>query len=257
MRPRWFLFSLRGSPVRSIQCLAVVVVSSGALASCGLGGAKPCSTRSDCALGQACGPQGLCVSDATSQAGADGGAGTGGGAGGGAGTGGGAAAAKRVFVTNTAYPSDLAQAGSASDGLAGADALCNLAAQAQNMGGIWVAWLSSSTVAALSRIPEVGPWYVVDSHGQQFLAFNNKANLQTSPQTSVSLDERGNEVAAFAWSVWTGTRANGSPAASTCSDWSTTGGVGVVGLVGSSTSTWTYDHASSCANANHLLCFEK
>ncbi len=61
---------------------------------------------------------------------------------------------KRIFVTSTLYSGNLG-------GLSGADAKCLTAAQSVNLPGTWKAWLSSSTINAIDRIAEVGPWYFV------------------------------------------------------------------------------------------------
>src|SRR5262245_2730644 len=84
---------------------------------------------------------------------------------------------KRIFVTSTPYTGDLKTNGAGMTGLHGADNLCGLAATAAGLGGTWTAWLSSSTVDAIDRINDVGPWYLVD---RCTLVFNNKASIVTS-----------------------------------------------------------------------------
>lgn len=58
----------------------------------------------------------------------------------------------------------------------------------------------------------------------------------------------------------TATRNNGSilDPGSTCSDWTTTGGVGTVGLGGYSLSQWTeWCTSFPCSWENHLYCIEQ
>src|SRR5262245_51629174 len=66
---------------------------------------------------------------------------------------------KRVFVTAGSWNGNLKAAGAGSDGLDGANKLCQGAATTAGLGGTWVAWLSDSTHDAKDRIADVGPWY--------------------------------------------------------------------------------------------------
>src|SRR5947207_2454473 len=55
-----------------------------------------------------------------------------------------AVAKKRVFVTSGTWTGDLKTHGGGTDGLDGANKLCQGAATAAALGGTWVAWLSDS-----------------------------------------------------------------------------------------------------------------
>ncbi|MBK9072002.1 MAG: hypothetical protein IPL79_13510 [Myxococcales bacterium] len=130
----------------------------------------------------------------------------------------------RVFVTSQRYPANLRAAGGGASGLASADNLCQLSADAAALGGQWVAWLSSTDADALDRITGAGPWYRTDGT----LAFPNKASLATVPQVALSYDEHGDMPDPF-YEAWTGTAlggrvapADGDLVSTTCDDWTTT-----------------------------------
>lgn len=65
---------------------------------------------------------------------------------------------KRIFLTRSYFDGNLKLAGDGLDGLSGGDNLCARAATSVNLGGNWKAWLSTSTVDAIDRIQEAGPW---------------------------------------------------------------------------------------------------
>lgn len=96
---------------------------------------------------------------------------------------------KRVFVTSSSYSGNLG-------GLSGADEKCQQAADGANLGGTWMALLASRNVGALERVKDVGPWYLVGSGAK---AFNNAANLGTTPLVPLRNDEQGNYAYDHAW----------------------------------------------------------
>ncbi len=152
---------------------------------------------------------------------------------------------KRIFVTAASYSGNLG-------GLAGADQKCNLAAQAETLGGGWKAWLSDSTTNAIDRIQDVGPWTLVG----QTIIFKNKANLTTIPVHSVDITEQGKVVSSA--NVWTGTQSGGQGTNGTCQGW-TYSNSSYYGTAGSvlQISEWTSSVASSCSEENHLYCIEQ
>lgn len=191
---------------------------------------------------------------------------------------------KRVFVTRTGYSGNLKSAGSAADGLAGADALCAIAAQSMSLGGTWRAWLSTTTVKAQDRIAGDGPW--VDLKGN--VVFNNKANFFTGPLRPIEFDERGATTVTHFTSgdtqgvaVWSGTTSSltvtrapfGAMETRTCLDWTDADGSqqGGFGTSDNSDNGWTEFHsgvvpegaagsgdgATQCNGSGHLLCFEQ
>lgn len=174
--------------------------------------------------------------------------------GGGAATGGGGGGSAtpetrlRVFITSVAYSGNLG-------GLAGADALCTNAARAANKGGTWKAFLSSTTEDALSRIADVGPWHQELSDGTLVRTFNNKANLTTSPLTTLYVNEQGGGFQSSPDTYWSGTLQTGLRAFETCAGW-TTDSSSQRGHRGSA-GTWAGQAAPTCDSAEAIVCFEQ
>lgn len=135
------------------------------------------------------------------------------------------------------------------------DALCTNAAVAANKGGTWKAFLSSTTEDAISRIADVGPWYQELSNGSFVKTFNNKANLRTSPLTTLYLDEQGGGFSSSPGTYWSGTLQTGLKANETCASWtsSTSPQRGVRGTAGS----WFNVGVVSCDSTESLVCFEQ
>ena len=108
-------------------------------------------------------------------------------------------------------------------GLAGADSLCNMHAQAANLSGNFKAWLSDDTNNAKDRIADVGPWYLV---GSSTLVARNLATLELgSLQGNTSADENGNAIGSSANTAWTGTGPNGlKDTGNNCSNWTAIAG---------------------------------
>jgi hypothetical protein len=163
--------------------------------------------------------------------------------------------AKRVFITSKAYSGNLALNGGGADGLAGGDKLCQLAADAKVLGGNWHAWLSTTSVNAIDRIADVGPWYRLDGA----IVFQNKASIVTSnPLVAINLDEAG--VATMS-SAWTGTKSTGMADSFRCSEWTSESmnGEGIIGIpeAGSFLKFWTSSSSNPCKLTNSLYCFEQ
>jgi len=118
-----------------------------------------------------------------------------------------------MFITHATFTGTLANGG----GLSGADKTCAAAAQAASLGGAWRAWASTTTVNAIDRIVDVGPWF--DLQGTKIFA--NKDGLKTSPLAGLWLDEHGAGLASD--DIWTGTNYGGVfsniPTEMACSDW--------------------------------------
>lgn len=174
---------------------------------------------------------------------------------GGAGTPNAGSSVKRIFLSSTAHTGSLG-------GLSGADAICLARATAAGLGGTWKVWLSDNTANAISRINDVGPWYLVD---RSTLIFQNRAAMVSSnPATQISKDENGNSMGAGPPGVltWTGTMADGTKAASNCSNWmsalgATQGDVGANGNNVNTNSYWTSGGTVACNGARNLICIEQ
>jgi hypothetical protein len=177
---------------------------------------------------------------------------------------------KRIFVTSVAYTGALG-------GLSGADEECNNVAGAAALGGTWTAWLSDRNTAALDRIADVGPWYLID---EATVVFNNKPNLTTTPIVAIAVDEHGRSV--LDATAWTGTAVGGLPQGSgdeefcACTpseagDWmweegecihhggiaEVFPGTGTVGAVSAADNAWTSSGDLPCNQQAHLYCIEQ
>ena len=153
----------------------------------------------------------------------------------------------RAFVTSTTYNGSLG-------GLAGADAKCQARAGAASLGGNWTAWLSTSAVDAKDRIPGV-EYRLVDN--TTVVCTDQSDLLDGSPDANIDKNEFG---ASSNPNVWTGTNSNGTKTASTCSDWSSTGGLGLYGAndFPVSSMVWSFRSTDACSDSNlRLYCFEQ
>lgn len=170
---------------------------------------------------------------------------------------------KRIFVTETAFGGNLRAQGGGATGLQGADNLCNQAAEAASLGGVWVAWLSTSTVDAIDRVEDVGPWLNVS---RTAILFPNKASLTQTPQAWSNVETEKGRGRGTGY-VWTGTRNGGRLASDatlgieTCSDWtddSSDLGLGHTGSVNSSGSAWTDASDDYCFRGLYpIFCIEQ
>jgi len=154
---------------------------------------------------------------------------------------------KRIFITATGYTGNLA-------GSAGADTICTAASDVVGLGGRWTAWISTASSDALSRIQEVGPWFLLDGT----MVFTNKANFRTMPLAPIAVDEHGVAVAAGAV-VWTGTLTGGIHSATDCQGFTAADST-VAGTVGITSSVMSWTSAVStanCASALSLYCIEQ
>lgn len=168
---------------------------------------------------------------------------------------------KRVFVTSGSYDGNLAVAGGGATGVQGADNLCQLASDAAGLGGRFKAWISDSRTGALSRIEDVGPWYLTSRPGST-KAFNNKANLATAPMTTIVYDENGNTIPTPRFdtgTVWTGTSGGGVASGKSCANWSSAAAdaQGTAGDPHVATRWTAYSSALDCPARARLYCIEQ
>jgi len=175
---------------------------------------------------------------------------------------------KTVFITSESYTGSLG-------GLEGADAICQLHADAAGLKGEYIAFLSTSTTNAVQRLtPTLGPYVLVDgsivvkNFAELFATTPYGADLSTYQFLAqpIALDEWGDSHIFDA--VWTGTSVNGVVADANCDDWME-GGVSGGGLVGrladveaggplgGKDRTWTEYKSDSCARPSALYCFQK
>jgi hypothetical protein len=152
-----------------------------------------------------------------------------------------------VFVTRGKFDGNLG-------GLAGADDICQAAADAAELGGTdWTAWLSDSTGNAIDRIPD-GQYRLIDGTTQ---VADDKVDLTDGRlKAGINLNEDGQP---WAGVVWTGTEEDGTGTGSNCNNWTDAPSNfgGSFGASGADNSQWTklpYDPAQ-CSEKYHLYCF--
>lgn len=165
---------------------------------------------------------------------------------------------RRVFVTSTTYTGNLG-------GLSGADAKCQARADAANLGGIWKAWLSSSTEGSPSTrfIKDTGPYKNILGN----VIANSWSDLTDQAlENSLAVNENGAlQNITEPWNVWTNTWTSGSiydtATNLTCDNW-TSDSSSMTGRGGASWKTdfrWTASEISGekCNTLKRLYCFEQ
>jgi hypothetical protein len=185
--------------------------------------------------------------------------------------GGGAAATYNdlvVFTTKASFDGNLG-------GIAGADAKCNTYAKAAGLPGTFRAWLSDSSTDARTRVPEAGPWRVLNKEGKQAdVAFQDRAAWEGYPRVPIKNTEFGKELHDLSGTTtteipytWTGTNLGGTKHGCHCKDWSTSNNPtscangeygGVIGsrYGGASDEKWTYVGPNPCNAKSGLLCYQ-
>jgi hypothetical protein len=156
-----------------------------------------------------------------------------------------------VFVTSTTYNGNLG-------GLSGADALCQVRAEASTSTSIraktFRAWLSTPTAAAVAtHVHGTGLYRRSDGAIVATGFFDLVDGVLAQP---IALDELGN---AATGTVWTGTNLNGSSSASTCDGW-TSASSGVIaqrGIAEGTSKVWTDDTTGPCDTSSRLYCVEQ
>lgn len=172
---------------------------------------------------------------------------------------------KRVFITAATFHGDLMQQGGAADGVAGADALCQSAATQAGLDGTWIAWVSSSTVDAITRLSGDGRWTLVDGTTEVFAA---RSEIQLGPKHAIDRTEA--DVALLPSpdpvEVWTNTGSLGRNSDDVqndaCDDWTGQVGTAAVGVLfdpqsGGPGQNWTdTKQPRGCGGEYHLYCLE-
>jgi hypothetical protein len=153
----------------------------------------------------------------------------------------------RMFVTSKTYASDLG-------GIAGADAKCQVLAQAAALEGKFVALLSTATVGAFDRLGNSRGWIRTDGRPFADTIQNLKDGKTIYPPT---VDELGHEYSGGY--AATGTAPGGEPASGlTANDWSvaTPNCMVSVGWPPYAWSGWYRAIEDSCQTEHHLYCLE-
>jgi hypothetical protein len=172
-----------------------------------------------------------------------------------------------VFATSGTFNGDLKTAGHGSNGLNGADNLCQQAADSDGSivpPGEYVAWLSSSTSNARDRLaPLVDDGYILPDR-TTIIAANKSDLLAGSMLNPINQDENGAVLSGD--HAWTGTTFDGTSltdvsTAETCNDWSTpselNGVIGIYGDTGLKEMQWNEVGTLPCDNPLHIYCFQQ
>jgi len=156
------------------------------------------------------------------------------------------AAHNYAFVTSTVHDPTTFGAD-----LSGADAICNQIADDAGLGTGYLAYLSTSTVTAPSRIGDARGWIRVD--GEPFV---DRVDDLTAGRLfrPLRVDEHGDDVGTAAGPVATGTDNGGTPTEN-CGDWTNASMVYAAGDASLTTGGWSLSTGPSCATAARLYCF--
>jgi len=155
-----------------------------------------------------------------------------------------------MFTTSTIYTPNLG-------GLAGADAKCNQLAAAAGLTGNYVAWLSTASVNAVSRLNGASGWVRRDGRP----VFNSVDDLSKNRVFyPPRLDESGNDVGASPW-VMTNTNPDGTgyvgAGYSSCSDFNSNTDNGtylLCGVASFSDVTFTSNYGAGCSSQGRIYC---
>ena len=178
---------------------------------------------------------------------------------------------KIVFVTSGTWTGDLKKEGGGSDGLSGADKLCQAAADGEGAvvpGGDYIAWLSSPLpqpgVDARDRLPENLVGYVLPDGTP--VADNKRDLLDGTLRHAIDVTQFGGRhiVRPPLWPTraWTGSDIDGVLVQDTCSGWTVGSGASGMGMTGLSVegikeARWTEKVSGFCRARFNLYCIQK
>lgn len=148
-----------------------------------------------------------------------------------------------VFVTSSVVRADFG-------GLEQADEICMQHARDAGLQGTFVAWLSTSTTDALSRLHGARGWVRTD--GRPFA--DEADDVIFDSYYPPALDEYGVHVGLDA-RPWSGTRFDGSRDEDTCEDWTSQTAWAVRGTPLGGVSRWILGIRGVCSESAPLYCF--
>jgi hypothetical protein len=163
---------------------------------------------------------------------------------------------KTVFITSTEFVGDL---GGNTNGIDGADAVCQAHAASGYVPGTFKAWLGSTSGGPAQRFTQSAEPYRDLNSGK---IADNWADLTDGTlDNTIQLDEQRN----VQWGeVWTGVETNGDATAGAfpyCGDWGFAMSIPVnhgLGLAESTGSSWTKNSSGICDfTTAHVYCFEQ
>jgi hypothetical protein len=159
-----------------------------------------------------------------------------------------------VAAANIVFATRLSVTG-AMDGLAGADARCASAAASAGLGGIFRAYLSTSTVDAIARLGSARGWVRVDGQPVADTTADLAAGRILHP---IELDASGGSLGGAPVLTGSTTAGRRDAAIGTCADW-TSNGAELATEAGSSSGTtgrWMDMYYLVCSAYAQLYCFE-
>jgi hypothetical protein len=161
--------------------------------------------------------------------------------------------ARPVITSNVVFVADTSVDPAWPDGVAASDALCTTAANAAGWQGTFVAYLSTPSVSAISRLAGARGWTRTD--GTPF-ADTTTDLLAGRIFSTPSFDAAGQPVTSGAW-VITGTSSTGAASPiGTCSSWTASGAAAGAGDASASGYGFTQAFSGSCFSGVRIYCFE-
>jgi len=156
----------------------------------------------------------------------------------------------RIFYLRNGTLGKIVDSSETRAGVDIADADCTAAARDRGFDGAWRAWLSSSTVDAITRLDDAAPWYRTD---RETLLFATKAELVEGPRATI--EPPSDQELMF----WSGTSLEGTRTSDTCADWTiyVVPAVATVGRADAAHSSWVVQQPLLCSNYLALLCIEQ
>jgi hypothetical protein len=161
-----------------------------------------------------------------------------------------------VFITSETFRGDLG-------GLAGADAKCQVLAQAAGLGGTYKAWLSNGIASPSRRFTRASVPYVLVDGTKIALHWRDLTDGALSHPINVT--ERKSRPDAYG--TWSATQSDGSPLvkAHHCKGWTmgtrsdtpASSEQGGTGTAGKDDRAWSENRLEDCAQAFPLYCFEQ
>jgi hypothetical protein len=152
---------------------------------------------------------------------------------------------KVVFVSSSLQDGDLG-------GLAGADRICADLAEAAGLEGEFKAWVSSPDESAADRLAHADVPY---ARTDGIRVADDWADL-VDGELAQPID-RDEEAVPVEGDVWTGTRATGGPADSTCSGFASRDESGVCGATDEIGADWTDHLEPPCDAELRLYCLQQ
>lgn len=169
---------------------------------------------------------------------------------------------KRVFVTSDEYLKN-----GNLGGVDGANLVCQQAADNAQLGGVWKAWISTTTSSPANRpdFTKNVKYALVSQTGRvsssDIIATSWNDLIDSSDLIrKINRDQTGRQISSL--NVWTGTQSSGASFTGTesnCDNWTTNAVSGKTGIQGSPDKRdggWTNNNLQSCNNEARLYCFE-